>query len=143
MFTGEYNCKLDQKKRLSIPVKFRLGFGKKAVITKGLDNCLFLYSVKKWEGVAKRLSELPLVQADARGFGRIMLAGAMDVTLDKLGRILIPDYLKKYAFLSKNVVLVGIYDRVEIWEEKKWSLYQQKTEKEVVHMAERLKELGI
>ncbi len=143
MFTGEYNNKLDQKKRLSIPVKFRLSLGKKAVITKGLDNCLFLYSVKRWEGVAKKLSELPLVQADARGFSRVMLAGAMDVALDKLGRILIPDYLKKYAFLSKNVVIAGLYDRIEIWEEKKWNLYKQTTEKGIEDMAERLKELGI
>jgi len=143
MFIGEYNYKLDQKKRLSIPTKFRLGLGKKAIITKGLDNCLWIYTTKEWERLAKKLSELPLVQSDARGFVRIMLAGAMEVTLDKLGRILVPDYLKKYAALSKEVVVAGLYNRVEVWEEKKWNLYKQRTEKEVGDMAERLRELGI
>ncbi len=143
MFIGEYNYKLDQKKRLSIPAKFRLGLGKKAIITKGLDNCLFLYPIKEWGILAKKLSELPLAQSDARGFVRIMLAGAMEVSLDRLGRILIPDYLKKYAALSKDVIIAGLYNRIEIWEEKKWNLYKQRTEKEAGDMAERLKELGI
>ncbi len=143
MFIGEYNCKLDQKKRLSIPAKFRLGFGKKVVITKGLDNCLFLYPIKEWGILAKKLSELPLSQSDARAFSRSTLAAAREVILDKLGRILVPDYLKKYAALSKNVIVVGLYDRVEIWEEKRWSLYQQKTGKEAGDIAERLKEFGI
>lgn len=143
MFIGEYNNKLDQKKRVSIPIKFRLGLGRKAIITKGLDSCLYLYPMKDWEKLAKKLSELPLVQSDARGFARIMLAGAMEVTLDRLGRIVIPDYLKKYASFSKNVIIAGLYDRIEIWEEKKWNLYKKRTEKEIGNMAERLKELGI
>jgi len=143
MFLGEYTYTIDEKKRLSIPPKFRRMLGKKAVITRGLDNCLFLYPVKEWEKLAKKLSQLPLSQADARGFVRIMLAGAMEVDLDKLGRILIPDYLKKYASLGKKAVVAGLYNRIEIWDENKWNIYKQKTEKEAGDIAERLKELGV
>ncbi len=143
MFLGEYKYTIDNKKRLAIPTKFRQALAKKAVITRGLDNCLFLYPVKEWEKLAKKLSQLPLAQADARGFVRIMLAGAMEVNLDRLGRILVPDYLKKYAGLSKKAVVAGLYNRIEIWDEKKWNTYKKKTEKEVGNIAERLKELGV
>ncbi|MCD6500762.1 division/cell wall cluster transcriptional repressor MraZ [bacterium] len=143
MFLGEYTYTIDDKKRLAIPAKFRQLLGKKAIVTRGLDNCLFLYPVREWEKLAKKLSQLPLSQADARGFVRIMLAGAMEVNLDRLGRILIPDYLKKYAHLSKKVVIAGLYNRIEIWDEKNWNFYKQKTEKEAGDIAERLKELGV
>ncbi len=143
MFLGEYIYKLDEKKRLAIPVKFRKLLEKKAVITRGLDNCLFLYPAKEWQKLAKRLSQLPLSQSDARGFVRIMLAGAMEVDFDNLGRILIPDYLKNYAGLNKNAVVAGLYNRIEIWDEDKWQGYKEKTEKEAGDIAERLKELGI
>ncbi|MHA1329828.1 MAG: division/cell wall cluster transcriptional repressor MraZ [Candidatus Hodarchaeales archaeon] len=143
MFIGQYTYNLDAKRRLAIPVKFRKLLGKKAVITRGLDNCLFLYPIKEWEKLAQKLSQLPISQADARGFARIMLAGAIDVTIDNLGRILIPDYLKKYAGLNKKVVIAGLFNRIEIWDEKKWITYQQKTEREAGNIAERLKELGV
>ena len=143
MFIGEYTYKMDQRKRLAIPVKFRKVLGKKAVITQGLDSCLFLYPLREWKILAEKLSRLPLSQADARGFARIMLAGAMSVSLDNLGRVLIPDYLKEYAGLSKNVIIAGLFNRVEIWDERKWKMYKTKTEKEVGDIAERLKELGV
>jgi len=143
MFIGEYSYSLDDKKRLSIPVRFREALGKKAVVTRGLDQCLFLFSLKEWEVLAEKLSRLPLAQADARGFGRLMLTGAMEVPFDNLGRILMPDYLKSYALLKKKAVVVGVYNRVEIWDEDKWQEYKEKTEKEVGDIAERLKELGI
>ena len=143
MFLGEYTYTIDEKKRLSIPVKFRRLLVKKAVITRGLDNCLFLYPVKEWEKLAEKLAQLPLSQSDARGFARIMLAGAMEVDLDRLGRILIPDYLKKYAFLKKKVVVAGLYNRIEIWDEEKWNLYKKQIEKNAGDIAERLKELGV
>jgi MraZ protein len=143
MFLGEYKYTIDNKKRLAIPTKFRQALAKKAVITRGLDNCLFLYPAQEWEKLAKKLSQLPLAQADARGFVRIMLAGAMEVNLDRLGRILVPDYLKKYAGLSKKAVVAGLYNRIEIWDQKKWNTYKEKTEKEAGDIAERLKELGI
>jgi len=143
MFIGEYTYSIDEKKRLAIPAKFRQLLGKKAVITRGLDRCLFLYPAKEWESLAKKLAQLPLSQADARGFARLMLTGAMEANLDNLGRILVPDYLKTYAFLKKRVVIAGIFNRVEIWDERKWKEYQTKTEKEVGDIAERLKELGV
>jgi MraZ protein len=142
-FYGEYTYSIDEKKRLAIPPKFRKVLGKKAVITKGLDQCLFLYPAKEWGILAKKLSKLPLSQSDARGFARLMLTGAMEVELDNLGRILIPDYLKEYAKLKKRVVIAGVYNRIEIWDEKIWKEYKEKTEKEVGDIAERLKELGV
>jgi MraZ protein len=143
MFIGEYTYLIDDKKRLAIPPKFRQTLGKKAVITIGLEQCLFLFSAKDWGILAKKISKLPLGQADARGFSRIMLAGAMEANIDSLGRILVPDYLKSRALLKKKVVIAGIFDRIEIWDEKNWNDYKQKTEKEVGNMAERLKELGV
>ena len=143
MFLGEYTYLIDEKKRLAIPVKFRKLLGKKVVVTRGLDNCLFLYPVLEWQKLAKKLSQLPLSQADARGFARLMLTGAMEVNLDNLGRILIPDYLKTYALLKKKVVIAGVYNRVEIWDEGKWQEYKKKTETTVGDIAERLKELGV
>ena len=143
MFIGEYTYLIDEKKRLAVPPKFRQLLGKKAVITQGLDQCLFLYSTKEWGALAKKISQLPLAQADARGFARLMLAGAMEVSLDNLGRILIPDYLKNYAFLKKKIVIAGLYNRIEIWDEKNWREYKKKTETAVGDIAERLKELGV
>ena len=143
MFIGEYTYSIDDKKRLAIPTKFRQTLGKKAVITRGLDKCLFLYPIKEWEKLAKRLSQLPLSQSDARGFVRLMLGGAMEVSIDNLGRILVPDYLKDYAILKKKVVMVGLYDRVELWDEIEFSKYREKTELAAGDIAERLKELGV
>lgn len=143
MFIGEYQYTIDEKKRLAIPQKLRSILGKKAIITRGLDRCLWLYPTNEWNVLAKKLSQLPLSQADARGFARIMLTGAMEVSIDNLGRILVPDYLKDYAALQKKVVVAGVYNRIEIWDEIKWREYAQKTEKEVGDIAERLKELGV
>jgi len=143
MFLGEYTYSIDEKKRLAIPSKFRQSLGKKVVITRGLDQCLFVYSSKEWQVLADKLSTLPLAQADARGFARLMLAGAMEADLDKLGRIIVPDYLKGYASLKKKIVMAGVYNRIEIWDEFKWEEYKAKIEREIGDMAERLKELGI
>ena len=143
MFIGEFSYTIDQKKRIAIPSKFRKELGKKAVITRGLDNCLAVYPMEEWKKLTKKLEALPNSQTDARGFARIMLSGAVDAALDKLGRILIPDYLKNYAVFEKNVVIIGISNRIEIWDEKKWQEYKQKTESEIGDMASRLQELGI
>jgi len=143
MFIGEYKYSIDEKKRLAVPLKFRQLLGKTAVITRGLDQCLFLYSSKEWKALAQKLSQLPLAQSDARGFARLMLTGAMEVKLDNLGRILVPDYLKGYASLEKRVVIAGVFNRVEIWDEIIWEDYKKKTETAVGDIAERLKELGV
>jgi MraZ protein len=143
MFIGEYSHTLDDKKRLAIPSKFRKQLGKKAVITRGLDNCLVLYPLDEWQKLAEKLGALPTSQIDARGFARLMLAGAMEVSLDSLGRILIPDYLKEYAGLKKSIKVIGLFNRIEIWDEDKWERYKKRTEASAEDIAERLKELGI
>jgi MraZ protein len=143
MFIGEYSYTIDQKKRVAIPARFRKTLGKRAVITRGLDNCLVVYPVPEWQRLAKKLEGLPSGQIDARGFARIMLSGAVDVGLDKLGRILIPDYLKDYAHLKKNVMVLGLSNRIEIWDDEQWKGYKEKTEKEIGDMASRLQQLGI
>ena len=143
MFLGEYTHTIDQKNRLAIPVKFRREAGKKVVVTRGLDNCLFIFPQKEWIALADKLGALPLSQKDARGFSRLMLAGAMEVSVDGLGRILVPEYLKGYAHLKKEVVVAGVYGRMEIWDQNLWSAYKKKNEKEADEMAERMGELGI
>ncbi len=143
MFIGEYTYKIDDKKRLAIPSKFRANLKKKAVITRGLDQCLFLFSMEEWKNIAGKISKLPFGQHDNRGFSRIMLSGAMEVEFDSLGRILVPDYLKEYASLKKETVVAGLYNRVEIWDRDKWEEYKKKTEKELGNIAERLKEFGV
>lgn len=143
MFIGEYRHIIDDKKRLAIPVKLRKQLGKEAVITRGLDNCLVAYPMEGWKQTSEKLSKLPESQFEARGFARIMLAGAVAVDFDKLGRILIPEYLKQYAQLKKNVVIAGLYNRLEIWDETRWEAYKQNVEKEIGDFASKLKELGI
>lgn len=142
MIIGEYKYNLDPKKRLTLPTKFRKALGKKAVITRGIDGCLFLYSEKEWKELAGKLSKLPLSQANARSFTRIMLAGAMDVSIDSVGRILIPDYLKDYAGLEKKTIVAGLYNRIEIWDEEKWNNYND-SNSNIGDIAEGLKEFEI
>jgi len=143
MFIGEYTYKIDDKKRLAVPLKFRDELKKKAVITRGLERSLFLFPAKEWEKMAEKMNNLPFVQQDARGFSRLMFAGAMEVDFDSLGRILIPDYLKEYASLKKEVVFAGVHKRIEVWDKKLWEEYKKKTEAEIGDIAERLKELGV
>lgn len=143
MLIGEYKHIIDNKKRLAIPSKLRRELGAKAVITKGLDNSLWIFPLSQWNKLVEKLSQLPLGQRDTRGFSRLMLAGASEVKLDGLGRILVPDYLKQYAGLKKNVIIAGVYNRLEIWDENKWNVFKQSSEKEIDNMAERLGELGV
>ena len=143
MFIGEYNHNLDEKGRLAVPVKFRDDLKKGAVVTKGLDGCLFLYTVDEWKVLADKLSSLPISQSNTRAFARLMLAGAMDVQVDKQGRIILPDYLRKYASLKKKVIIGGLYNRLEIWDEGAWDKYKEKTEKESEDISEKLGELGV
>lgn len=140
MLIGEYSYTIDEKKRLAIPVKMRQALGKKAIITTGLDNCLVIYPLKEWQKLTQKLDNLPSGKVDARGLARVMLSGAVDVELDKLGRILVPDYLKNYASLKKNVAILGLSNRIEVWDQKKWAVYKSKREKMVSDMAA---ELGI
>ncbi len=143
MFIGEYYHNLDEKSRLAIPVKFRAKLAKGAVVTRGLDDCLFLYTKDEWAVLADKLAKLPISKANTRAFARLMLAGAMDVEIDSQGRVVLPDYLKKYASLAKKVVIAGLYNRLEIWNENKWDKYKQGTEKKSGDIAEALGELGV
>lgn len=143
MLIGEYTHILDSKKRLAVPSKFRKEIGKKAVITRGLDLCLFVYPWSEWEMVAKNLSNLTVGQADTRSFVRLFLAGAAEVEIDSLGRILIPEYLKSYAQLEDKVVIAGVYKRLEIWNEVHWNEYRSRVEKQTDMLAEKLGSLGV
>lgn len=143
MFIGEYHYSIDDKHRLGIPVKFRTNLLKGAVVTRGIDVCLFLYPKSEWKKLAKKLANLPISQAKTRAFSRLMLAGAMDVNIDKQGRIIIPDYLRKYGKMGKKVVIAGLYNRLEIWDEKKWQEYKIKSEASSSEIAETLGELGV
>lgn len=143
MFIGEYKHNLDSKGRVALPVRFRQEIGNGVIITKGLDHCLFVFTSKDWEILAQKLINLPLVQSNSRAFVRLMVAGAMAVEPDKQGRILIPDYLRQYANFKKEVVVAGVYNRIEIWNNDAWDEYKLKTEDSSDEIAEKLGELGI
>ncbi len=143
MFIGEYNHNLDDKGRLAIPVKFRAILKKGAVVTKGLDSCLFLYSQEQFEKMAAKFAALPISQSKARAFSRHMLAGAMDVEFDSQGRITLPEYLRQFSSLKKSIIVAGLYDHLEIWDEGVWNKYKAESEKNSNAIAEELGDLGI
>ncbi len=142
MFIGEYDHTLDEKKRVSLPKAFRSQLGKRMVLARGLDNCLSLYSKVAWERMAEKLQELSYAQADARGFNRFILSGAVEVEADGAGRILIPEHHKEFAGLQKNVIFAGVSDRVEVWDQAKWKTYKARIEKQADALAEKLGEIG-
>ncbi|KKQ86428.1 MAG: Protein MraZ [Berkelbacteria bacterium GW2011_GWA2_38_9] len=143
MFIGEYQHNLDEKGRLQIPVKFRSKLSDGAVITRGLDSCLFLYTKEEWQKIAEKVSALPMSNPKARSFSRLLLAGAMEVEFDKTGRIVIPAFLRQYAGLSKSAVLAGLWGKIEIWSEDKWREYQHNAEKQAEENISELEDLGI
>ena len=143
MFIGEYKHSVDQKGRLAIPAKFRVDLKKGAVVTRGIDSCLFLYTKQEWQKLVEKLTNLPISQSKARAFSRLMLAGAMDVSIDKQGRIILPEYLRKFADMKKQVVIAGLYSRLEIWDESAWEKYKVQAEKSSTEIAEQMGELGI
>ena len=135
---GEYNHTIDTKGRLIIPSKFREALGDEFVVTKGLDGCLFVYDNEEWQNFEGKLKTLPLTNKDARQFVRFFLAGAAAVEVDKQGRILLPSVLREFAGLEKEVVLVGVASRVEIWSKEKWASAAAYEDMEEIgeHMAE-------
>ena len=142
MLIGEYEHTLDEKKRVSLPKAFGKALGKKMVLTRGLDSCLFLFSQEAWGKVAGKLQELSFAQADTRGFNRFLLSGAVEVEPDAAGRILISDVHKQFASLKKTIVFAGVSDRVEIWDAGEWRKYKARIEKQAEQMAEKLGEIG-
>src|SRR3989344_605726 len=143
MFIGEYKHSVDAKKRLAIPAKFRKELGKEAILTRGLDNCLFVFTSGQWKQFAEKLGNMPLGQQANRAFARLFLAGAIEVDFDSLGRILVPDNLKSYAGLKKEAIIAGVFNRLEIWDSEKWDKYKDNLEKDSDKLAEKLGELGI
>ena len=143
MLIGEYIHTIDDKKRLSLPVKFRKELGKKIVITSGLENCLWIFTMNQWKNISAKLSEMNLLRADNRSFNRYMFGSATEVEVDALGRMLVPDFLVARASLKGRVALVGVQDRVEIWNEEAWRAYKGVTEKAVDQLAEKLGNAGL
>jgi len=143
MFIGEYSHTIDQKGRVALPSKMRRELGSGAVVTRGIDNCLWVFPKNEWQALAEKLSSLPLSDANSRAFSRLMLAGAMEVEFDSQGRALIPGYLRKYAGLSKNTIIAGLYSRLEIWDAAKWQIYKDKTEKATETIAKHMADLGV
>jgi len=143
MLLGEFKHNLDSKNRLTIPVKIRMELGEKPVLTRGLDNCLFIYPHRDFELFMEKLNLLPLSQKKARNFKRFMLSGASEIEIDEMGRILIPKSLKKYSEIKKEIVIIGVQDRVELWSENVWNKYIMEAEKESGDLAEGLEQFGI
>lgn len=143
MLIGEYNHTLDPKRRLMIPARLRKDLGERVILTKGLDQCLFIYPMQEWERLTAKLSQLPMGQANTRGFVRSFLAGAVEAEFDSLGRVLIPEYLRQFAGLKQKAVVAGVHTRLEVWDEERWGAYKTELEKNTDMIAEKLGELGL
>lgn len=141
MFMGEYNHTIDAKGRLIIPAKFREALGEQFVVTRGLDDCLFVYPDDGWKAFEEKLSTLPVANKNARKFARFFLSGAAQVELDKQGRILIPNTLREYGGLEKEVVLIGVANRVEIWSKARWE--ENAAMEDMDEIAEHMDSLGL
>lgn len=141
MFMGEYNHTIDAKGRLIVPSKFREALGDEFVVTKGLDGCLFVYDNMEWSAFEEKLKALPLMNKESRKFVRFFLAGATNAEVDKQGRILIPAILREFAELDKDVVLVGVGSRIEIWSKAKWEEASEYDDMEEI--AEHMSDLGL
>jgi len=143
VFVGEYQHTIDEKNRLIIPAKFREDLGAKFIATRGLDNCLFIYPMAEWQNIENKLKALPFTNKDARAFVRFFFSGACECELDKQGRINIPQSLRDYAKLEKEVVVIGVSSRIEIWSKECWNNYLQQTAESYEALAEELVDLGI
>ncbi|MCK9217587.1 MAG: division/cell wall cluster transcriptional repressor MraZ [Firmicutes bacterium] len=143
MFIGEYKHTLDSKNRVSMPAKFRDDFGGSFVMTKGLDNCLFIYPIEEWENIERKLKDIPMTNKDARAFVRFFFAGATECEIDKQGRTLIPSNLKEFAKIDKDVVIIGVSTRVEIWSLEEWNRFNSDANITYEEVAEKMSQLGI
>jgi len=138
MFMGEFQHTIDGKGRLIVPSRFREALGDRFVATKGLDNCLFVYPLDEWQALEQKLKSLPFTRADARAFVRFFFSGASECEIDKQGRILLPANLREYAKLDKDVVVLGVSSRVEIWSADEWSKYSSEAEATYEEIAEKI-----
>lgn len=142
MFIGEYQHAIDNKNRMIIPSKFREELGARFVITKGLDGCLYAYTMEEWKIMEDKLKKLPLTSKDARAFVRFFFSGANEVEPDKQGRVLIPQNLLEYAAIEKEIVSIGVSTRIEIWSKARWDEYND-SDVNFDEIAEKMSELGI
>ncbi len=138
MFLGEYQHTIDTKGRLIIPARLREGLGDRFVVTKGLDGCLFAYPPSEWSNLEQKMRSLPFTRADARAFVRFFFAGATECEVDKQGRVLIPAGLREHAALEKEVVVIGVSSRVEIWSQVRWEQYNAESASSVEEIAEKI-----
>jgi len=143
MFLGEYQHSLDIKSRVIVPAKFREELGSKFVATKGLDHCIFLYPLDEWMVIENKLRALPFTRADVRSFARFFFSGASELEIDKQGRIVLPQNLREYANIEKELVIIGVGARLEIWSNELWASYNQTAESSYGIFAESLVDLGL
>ena len=143
MFIGEFQHTIDAKGRLIMPARFRDELGDTFVLTKGLDNCLFIYPKTEWQVVQTKLKALPLTNKDARAFVRFFFSGASECEADKQGRVLIPSNLREHAGLERDVVVIGVANRAEIWSKELWNAYNSNPNLSYDEIAEKMEELGI
>lgn len=143
MLIGEYTHTLDDKNRMSLPVKFRKEMGKSVVVAPGLDNCLSLFTIKEWEKISSKLSDSSMIASDNRSFSRFMFGQAVVADVDAQGRILIPENLKNRSGLGNKVIVIGVQNRAEIWNEKTWNDYKKVVEKQADALADKLGQIGV
>ncbi len=139
---GEHYHSLDEKGRLIMPAKLRSGLGDKFVATKGLDRCLFVYTLSEWSVLEQNLKNLPFTRGDFRAFSRLFFSGAAECEFDKQGRVLIPQSLREYAGIEKDVAVIGVSNRVEIWSKHEWQKYQDESYPSYESLAEKIVDLG-
>ncbi len=138
MFIGEYRHTLDAKNRISLPAKFRKELGRSVIVTRGLDHCLFVYPKSAWKNQAENVARHSMGSSAGRGLARLMLAGAGETGVDSAGRVLVPDYLRAFASLGTKVVVAGVNDRVELWNEEAWQKYTKDIERDADNFAEKI-----
>lgn len=138
MFLGEYQHSIDDKGRIIIPAKFREALGSDFIITRGLDNCLFVYPRQEWNLLEQKLKQLPMMKSDARAFTRFFFSGASECEWDKQGRVNVPSHLREYAKLDKDCIVIGVSTRVEIWDKATWEAYNQQSQESFDEIAEKL-----
>lgn len=143
MLIGEYTHTMDDKNRVSLPAKFRKEMGKKVILAPGLDGCVSMYTETEWKKFSERLSEGSVLRSDDRNFNRYIFGGAIESDVDTAGRILIPDFLKEKASLGTKISIIGVQNRAELWNEKKWKEFKKSVESQADTLAEKLGQIGV
>lgn len=143
MFAGEYQHSLDEKGRVTIPARLRYELGDRFIITRGLDQCLFAYPLSEWAKVEEKLKNLPFTRKDNRAFTRLFFSGAAEVEMDRQGRVLIPQNLREHALIEKEVMIIGVSNRVEVWSEQAWKTYSNEARHAFEQTAEKLVDLDL